>query len=201
MGASKTLRQLNEIQTQLEANTPESILRASAYLDNLRSRLEGKRHDWLYNALEPIARFLKILLQMSIGVVAVILIWRLVWETRHDSLANNLPLTKDTLTIIGAALAVAAAVELAYTLFTDGPDEAIDPLLLGLASTLIYRLGKTDDLTASQGWATFAFVLCLGLLFAIRHLFVREEPDKGCMDRFENSWVGAAWRFLHLPRI
>lgn len=199
MSAGKMLRQqVADIQKELDANTPESVLKAKANVEKLRSQLERKRHDWLYDALEPIARILKILLQMAIGVVAVILIWRLVWETRHDKWPNNLPVTGETLKIIGAGLAVAAAVELAYTLFTDGPDEAIDPLLLGLAATLMLQLGKADNLEAGQGWATVAFVIGLGLLFTIRELFVRDEPDSGRLQRFKNAWSSAR-RFLHFP--
>lgn len=45
-----------------------------------------------------------------------------------DSGAQSM--TIHVIAVIATALAVAAALELAYTLFTPGPDEAIDPLML-----------------------------------------------------------------------
>jgi hypothetical protein len=149
-------------------------------------------HDWLYDALEPIARAVKILLQMAIAVVAIVLIWRKVWDARHDHCANNLPQTHAILTTIAAGLAVAAAIELAYTLFTDGPDEAIDPLMLGLASALLLQLADAH-LTANDGFGTLAYAVSLGVLFAIRQKYVTKsvndaEPLPPRWERFRDAW-------------
>ena len=54
-------------------------------------------------------------------------------------------------------------IELAYTLFTEGPDEALDPLMLGIAATLIIQFGTYHQ---PQG-ASAADLLLLGTLLAV----------------------------------
>ncbi len=73
--------------------------------------------------------------------------------------------------IIAFALILAAGIELAHTLFTDGPDEAIDPLILTLSATLLLQLEKVDNLKVSNGLAAFLYVGALFLLFMIRQHF------------------------------
>lgn len=68
---------------------------------------------------------------------------------------------------IGLGLAAAAALELAYTLFTPGPDEALDPLMLGLSATILLKLAAIDGPISLANAGTF---LLLGGLLAI--LFV-----------------------------
>jgi hypothetical protein len=46
--------------------------------------------------------------------------------------------------IIVDALAAATVIQLAFTLFTLGPDEALDPVLLAIASALLLQLGNVD---------------------------------------------------------
>lgn len=133
---------------------------------------EKNKADVLYVALEPWARSLKILLQMGIGTVAMYLIILNAWAARHDDKPNNLPDAGETLKIIAGGLAIAAAAELAYTLFTKGPDEAVDPLMLGLASALLYQLASLKDLTSGGGMGTLLLVFSLGTLFIIRQVFV-----------------------------
>jgi hypothetical protein len=87
---------------------------------------KGKtRHEAsIYAALQPRAKNVKAVLQMVVGVVTVAVIgWRY-----FDTLGGNDPASL-FLNGVGIGLAVAAALELAYTLFTDGPDEALDPLI------------------------------------------------------------------------
>ena len=74
-------------------------------------------------------------------------------------------------------LAAAAVVELAYTLYTPGPDEALNPLMLGLSAILILRLADLGDLTWSSGFGAFLLVAALGLLFAIR-VFLADSEEK-----------------------
>jgi hypothetical protein len=88
---------------------------------------------WLYRHGQPSAHAVKVVLQMIVGVGAVIDIGRhvahaIAIRTVSSPLA---PSTVVSVRIIAYALAVAAAIELAYTLFTPGPDEALDPLMFG----------------------------------------------------------------------
>ena len=55
--------------------------------------------------------------------------------------------------LVSGALLAAAAVELAYMLFTPGPDEAIDPLILGLAGTTILALSHHEQAAGESGRA------------------------------------------------
>ena len=135
-------------------------------------RNEEHKADFLYVVFEPVARVAKILLQMVIGLVAVYLIVKNALDAGHNSVPNDLPEAGATLKIIAGGLAIAAAAELAYTLFTKGPDEAIDPLMLGLASALLYQLAGLNGLTTGVGVGTFLLVVSLGVLFAIRQAFI-----------------------------
>jgi hypothetical protein len=186
MRHGEALKQLRAVENDLERSLSggangrldEATVRtAASRIADLRSDIQRSRHYWLYDIAEPVARFLKVILQMGIGVTAVALIWRMVFLAWHDEHKNNLPDIEATLTVIAAALAIAAAVELAYTLFTQGPDEAIDPLMLGLASALALQLAKAKDLTPNQGLATLAYTAGLGLLFAIRTAFVKSDDQ------------------------
>ena len=75
----------------------------------------------------------------------------------------------------GRMLIYSAGVELAYMLFTPGPDEAIEPVLLGLASSVLIII---SDETVNWKDALVAPLLCLaiGFLFFIKARFVK-EPD------------------------
>jgi len=72
------------------------------------------------------------------------------------------------LNLTGDALAAAAAVELVYTLFTRGPDEALDPLMLGLSAAALLSLGDVSKFDIKEGVALFLYALALGILFLIR---------------------------------
>lgn len=127
----------------------------------------------IYDLLQPYAKNVKAALQMAIGVITVIAVgWRYI-----DSL-GNVDATKVFLDGIGIGLAAAAALELAYTLFTDGPDEALDPLMLGLASTLLLKLAELSD-TASFSQVGVLALLALLLigLFAARLLLAESTED------------------------
>ena len=49
------------------------------------------------------------------------------------------------LQIVSIGLGAATAVELAYMLFTPGPDEAIQPVMMGIASFVLYALSIYDN--------------------------------------------------------
>jgi hypothetical protein len=100
---------------------------------------------------------------MVIGVAAVCIIG---WHFIAGPTGTSEEVTRQLLDGIGVALAAAAVIELAYTLFTEGPDEALDPLMLGIAATLIIQLGKYPE---PQG-ADAADLLLLGTLLAVLFL-------------------------------
>ena len=128
----------------------------------------------IYDSLQPRAKKVKAVLQMVIGIITVAAVgWRY-----FDTLGDRDDPTKLFLNGIGIGLAAAAAIELAYTLFTDGPDEALDPLMLGLASTLLLKLsGMTGPHSLSQVGALAILGLLLIGLFAAR-LMLAESTDE-----------------------
>src|SRR5437764_13676575 len=78
----------------------------------------------IYDSAKSKANTAKACVQMLIGAAAVVLTARDYFVTRPS--ASHAPhlLISD----IAVALAASAVVELAYTLCTKGPDEALDPL-------------------------------------------------------------------------
>ena len=58
-------------------------------------------------------------------------------------------LSKGTLSLLSQAMMVSAAIELAYMLFTPGPDEAVEPLIIGIAGSALYVLSDYNESMAS----------------------------------------------------
>jgi len=116
---------------------------------------------------------------MIIGVLAVA---GICYHLLHDWTIQNPHLTighakKITLQDIGFALALAAAVELAYTLYTHGPDEALDPLMLGLSAALLLQLGEANSLKWAEGLAMLLYACALAVLFAERRRLADQEEE------------------------
>lgn len=129
--------------------------------------------DFIYSLAERPGRVIKSLIQMAIAIWALIeLVSQFGWSQRHPSCVQafcySIPKASDILTLTGDALAAAAAVELVYTLFTSGPDEALDPLMLGLSSAALLSLGQVTGFDVKQGAAMILYALALGILFFTR---------------------------------
>jgi hypothetical protein len=80
---------------------------------------------------------------------------------------------KSPLELVGYALVLSAGVELAYMLYTDGPDEALDPLILGLAAAALLAVSQIKTDKASWEIALLILVLsaAVGFLLYIRHAY------------------------------
>ena len=141
----------------------------------------------LYKRTKPWAKLAKIVGQMIIGIataVAVILVvvmrsGLLVSNSKalDASALNADELTAEIFAITAVGLAAAAALELAYTLFTPGPDEAIDPLLLGVSSTFLFLASKSDHLDWQFGVSAVLVVAALFGLFRLQAKFRQSYPD------------------------
>jgi hypothetical protein len=152
--------------------------------------------DRLYGWLGPPAHFIKVLLQMAVAVWAIVALTPLVHRTcsfSHALLCSRFPPEDSVLTVIGEALVVAAAIELAYTLFTPGPDEALNPLMLGVASTALLKLSSAK-LDVKNGIALLCYALALSVLFAIR-LFLATDLDPHLDKRGKSLpwWAQRRW--------
>jgi hypothetical protein len=135
--------------------------------------------DWLYRKSKPWAHGLKVFLQMFIGIGAAVDIGIHVAHSvsNHTGTAPLAPETKVSVQVIAYALAVAAAIELAYTLFTPGPDDPLDPLMLGLSSAILLLVTSDKPELSQVARYTGAFIgiLALGVLFFVRHRFLRDD--------------------------
>lgn len=65
--------------------------------------------------------------------------------------------TINTFSYIASALAISAGLDLGYMLFTKGPDEALEPLLLGITSAAFYTLSNSPD----KAWIIGIYTLSL----------------------------------------
>jgi hypothetical protein len=99
-------------------------------------------------------------------------------SVRHATLIPGGSDTAVVVQVIAYALAVAAAIELAYTLFTPGPDEALDPLTLGLSSGILLLItdGSLASVTTKFSGVLLG-VLALGGLFLIRRYLMTDDEQ------------------------
>jgi hypothetical protein len=135
---------------------------------------------FIYGAVQGYAHLVKAILQMAIGVAALAVVgWKFLQHPRPLHAANN----EQTATFflldgIGVGLAAAAVVELTYTLFTEGPDEALDPLMLGVSAAILIQLGGMRlPVSFGQAGALLALGVLLAVLFATK-LMLTERHDK-----------------------
>jgi hypothetical protein len=130
----------------------------------------------VYSAVAHHARNVKAVLQMIVGVVAVCVVGWHFLETPINSTHQATSLLIDG---IGVGLAAAATLELAYTLFTSGPDEALNPLMLAVAAALLVQIARIEN-TPSAGQVTALLLqgLLLAVLFATRLTLVERNEDE-----------------------
>ena len=66
----------------------------------------------------------------------------------------------NTFSYVAKALAISAGIELGYMLFTDGPDEAIEPLMLGVTSAAFFTLAED----AKGSWVLGIYAISILIL-------------------------------------
>jgi hypothetical protein len=140
-----------------------------------------RRHpgETSYRIAKPWAHFLKVILQMAVGIGAVVYIgWYAYRYLNSHTMGSgpDLKAVSGAVNIIAFALVVAAGIELAYTLFTPGPDEALDPLMLGISSGILLLVTTPGLQPLLQFFGVLLGVLALGALFLIRrHLLDQDD--------------------------
>jgi hypothetical protein len=138
------------------------------------SSQSGIRSFWKHPyVFEKYAYPVKVFVQMGIGVATIGFVFFHLWSNQNleaEQILRNLFLT----TAVG--LGLAAAVELAYTLFTPGPDEAIEPLLLGVSATLLFLVSGAKETPKAP---EIALILSLSIvlvgLFAVRRFLLSRD--------------------------
>jgi hypothetical protein len=163
---------------------------AALRLDKAKDWLEAhhkRDRNFPYRGWQRVAYWLKVRLQMLIGAYAVFLIIKQSTFTGHGP---RLLEAKESISLIGNGLAMAAVIELAYTLFTPGPDEALDPLMLGLSAALLIVFADPEKFTSQNALAAFLFIFGLAILFGIRQWL--EHRHRKLPDDHEGSGRGGA---------
>ena len=136
-----------------------------------------------------IAYSFKVILQGVIGVGIVLLLsakliylfssgWLPWLDCPVMTVVKQLVTTFQTLEIVSHGLAYAAGVELAYMLFTPGPDEAVEPLILGLAAAILASTSKITGPNVKSAFGIGISVAALAGLFVLRALFTPEVNGK-----------------------
>jgi transcriptional regulator with XRE-family HTH domain len=130
----------------------------------------------LYKTVQGPAEAIKGYIQIIIGI-AVIVIFTYKFIS-HGT--GQFEIVGSALSIVGYGLAVSAAVELAYTFFTKGPDEALDPLILGVSSFTLIAISIFDPrkLNTSDAIQVSLLALAILLLFFARR-FLLEVGEEG----------------------
>jgi hypothetical protein len=161
--------------------------------DSLAQSGEHSDSDPAYpRPVEDVARRIKAILQMAIGIYAVgWLGWTFLLSSQiHNCAAMQevnmkpshsvcylIPPGEIVFRLIADALAASTVIELAFTLFTPGPDEALDPVLLAVAAALLFQLGKIDGFKWQEGAAIAFYSVSLGILFVVRVFLASGERD------------------------
>jgi hypothetical protein len=142
--------------------------------------------------LVEMAGRVKATLQMLVGVYALgWLLWAFLLSphmhscaaiSQHPTSASpqfcyDIPPARVAFQIIADALGAATVIQLVYTLFTPGPDEALDPVLLAIATALLFQLGSVESFHWQDGLAVLLYGAALGALFAVR-IFIAPDEDE-----------------------
>ncbi len=121
---------------------------------------------------------------MLIGVALVIIlliqIIVLIFTYRQNPFSSSF-MPNNPLKIIAYGLFFSTGVDLAYMLFTPGPDEAIDPVMTGLAAAILLGVGNISDYSQLQlkhGVILFLAVAALAGLFATKKYLYIHKKEK-----------------------
>lgn len=126
---------------------------------------------------KAIAHAVRTVLQMIVGIAIVGLLAGRAYFTVAGCPPEAVGLCSEpTLSLVGQALAYAAGIELAYMLFTPGPDEAVQPVILGIAAAVLIIVSTPD-----ADWRALLMtpLLCgsIALMFLVERKFIRPGPN------------------------
>lgn len=137
----------------------------------------GDKSKRIYDKYGEIVEPYKVLTQMFIGVLLVFSVFiKVVFGTFCFDFVDPFFEDNNVLKIIGYWLAVSAAVELAYMLFTPEPDEAVDPVILGVAALLLI-VASADDPGLETALAVLALSVSIAVLFYVKQQFFGKGGD------------------------
>lgn len=82
-----------------------------------------------------------------------------------------------TLSYVANALAISCGLQLAFMLITNGPDEAIEPIMLGIASVILLMLSAIDakEWSIHNSVSIVLLISCIAALFFLSK-FLEKKP-------------------------
>lgn len=86
----------------------------------------------------------------------------------------NHMLNINTFAYIGKALAISAGLDLGYMLFTKGPDEALEPLLLAITSAAFFTLSDHPD----NNWVIVLYAISILIVLYCMRKYKDWKLDK-----------------------
>jgi len=159
-----------------------------------RSEKPIKKINHFLDEIEKVAEITKRIIQIIIGITIIIGIGVQVFSLIRNGKTDVLVLSNEVsivLKIVAIGLIFSTAIELAYMLFTHGPDEAIDPVITAIAAILLLRIpaptNSEPDISISRIAELFSYGVIIAILFLIRELYLngelkRKKEDKSIED-------------------
>ena len=147
-------------------------------MSRLRARVAQKgRH---YERLCNVAERIKAYAQMTIGFLLFLMLLGNAYTHLAGwpggSAAPKL-MTVHPLTLVAWGLMYAAGIELCYMLYTKGPDEAVNPVIMGIASAVLLVLA--NPAADWRHWLVVPLlILAMLLLFFVRAAFFDNEGSR-----------------------
>jgi len=126
-----------------------------------------------FRRAEKWAKTLKTLVQMSLGVLLAVytgialLSFLRQWLFDHVALDHFLTDEFPILEIAGVALLFSAIFELCYMLYTEGPDEAVEPLISTTAALLLIRAHSLAHEIAIEPLRLLEVAVYVAIIFAL----------------------------------
>lgn len=178
--SASPLQQTPKGQPNKEKKSPFQV-----FLTAFKARKASEdEHHALYQKYGRWAESVKITIQMCIGIIlGIALLLQVIAYIIGLFSVNpfsNFFISYNPLDIIAFGLFFSTGVDLAYMLFTPGPDEAIDPVMTGLAAAILLGIGRVDykKLQLQHGIILFLAVAALAGLFATKkHLYIHSHKQ------------------------
>jgi hypothetical protein len=139
-------------------------------------REEDWVEDWIYARARPLAGAVRVVLQMITGIAIAIYISVSALGVVISANHNYRGEAETLLIAIAYGLVVSAGFDLAFMLFTKGPDEAVNPLVVALSGASIILLSEGAFFGQWQGSLALAvMVLSIGGLFWVQKTFLQKN--------------------------
>ena len=183
-------RQLAKLLWSKEQSIPPRELVQPAAIERAGPPASNTTPDWYRDSLAVLdrvrhrAEVLKSGLQMIIGGIIVLVAVTTIFvnilagvDLRDIETMEGLAVR--ILAAAGVGLVFSTVVELAYLLYTEGPDEALTPVATGLAAVLLLRVPSNfTDISATRILELGMYVVGIAISILVRGIYLRTQPGQ-----------------------